>query len=403
MNNFLRQAVAALGDGGLTENGLSQHIFPLFSQVLSSEEIYLRNHSLGRPLDQTERDVQEALSLWRNTPARAWDTWLSERDSYRASLAQLIQALRPDCIIPKTSASEGLRTVLNALPGMSRVVSTRGEFDSVSVVLQRYADLGRITLQWVEPESDGSFETEAISAAIDWGTALIVVSHVMFQTGEVISGMERIAQRCHRVGALLLVDAYHSVGVLPVSVEDLRCDFMIGGCYKYLRGGPGAAFLYVSPQVIDAGFATTDVGWFALDPVSQDNIIGVSPFAAGGNAYLDGTPPVLTYYQARSGLEFTQAIGEKRLRAYSLQQLRSLRQYLVAEGIDAAGGDERHGAFLTVRLPNAAELVKRLAAQSIIVDARGGYVRLCPDCLATDEELRRTAKRFAGVMRTPML
>lgn len=123
-----------MGAGRLREESVQQHVAPLFSRVLSRRAFYLANHSLGRPLDAMADDIAEATGLWYSKLGEAWDDWLEEREAFRARVAALIGAGRGDYIVPKTSAGQGLRTVLNALPGRPRVVSTRGEFDSVDVI-----------------------------------------------------------------------------------------------------------------------------------------------------------------------------------------------------------------------------------------------------------------------------
>jgi len=94
-------AIAAMGPGPLTEEGISRHVAPLFSRVLSGPErpIYLANHSLGRPLDATATDVGEAIGLWQSQLGNAWDAWLAEIAAYRARLAALLHAPRADCVV----------------------------------------------------------------------------------------------------------------------------------------------------------------------------------------------------------------------------------------------------------------------------------------------------------------
>ncbi|HYR00035.1 MAG TPA: aminotransferase class V-fold PLP-dependent enzyme, partial [Casimicrobiaceae bacterium] len=265
MSGSIEAAVGALGDGPLTEGAVRAHVAPLFSRVLSAQpgRVYLANHSLGRPLDATADDVREGLALWGSQLGDAWDAWNAEIGAWRARLAALMGAPRPDCVVPKTSAGQGLRAVLNAHDGVPRVVATRGEFDSLDVILREYARRGRIALAFVEPRADASFAAEDVLAAIAGGADLVVVSQVLFRTGQVLPGLAAIVAAAHAAGARLLLDVYHSLGVFPVDLAALDVDFAVGGSYKYLRGGPGACYLYLHPRHLDGRLRTLDIGWFA--------------------------------------------------------------------------------------------------------------------------------------------
>ena len=402
MNVKLQQAMLEVGGGSLQQDPIQQHIAPLFSRVLSTDTLYLANHSLGRPLDAMDDDVAEATAAWYGKLGDAWDEWLEERQAFRTRIATLIGAAHADCVIPKTSAGQGLRTVLNALPGKPRVISTRGEFDSIDVILKQYAALERVELQWIEPDVDGDFTIEPVMDAVNNGNGaeLVVISQVMFMSGQIVSDLKSLANACHQRGTRLLVDAYHAVGVIPMDVVQLRADFVIGGCYKYLRGGPGACFLYITPGVFEAGLRPLDIGWFAnSDPFGYQRP-ELPMLKSGGDGFLESTPPVLTWYQARSGLEFTLAMGVERLRAYSLKQLNALRGYLSDAGVNTVkGGDEDHGAFLAIRLANAMEFPARLQREGIICDARGQWLRLCPDGLTRDEDLRCAAATLGKLLQ----
>ena len=60
------------------------------------------------------------------------------------------------------------------------------------------------------------------------------------------------------------------------------------------------------------------------------------------------TPAVVPFYQARAGQQFTLAMGVQRLREYNLRQQRMLLDMLREAGVLAGGGNEEHGAFVTV-------------------------------------------------------
>ena len=401
-------AMGALGTGPLTEAGLRAHVWPLFTRALerSARVIYLGNHSLCRPLDRTARDVAQGVSEWALGLNEAWTPWAAARDRYRDGVARLIHAPSADCIVPKTSAGQGLRAVLNALPpgtdGRLRVVATEGEFDSLDFILRVYRERGRIALTLVPPRQDGRFHAQDIAAAVTPGTDLVVVSSVMFRTGQVVQGLHGLAASAHAAGAKLMVDVYHGAGVLPTDVQAWEADFAVGGCYKYLRGGPGACWLYVHPDHLR--LRTLDTGWFAKKDVFSYARPEPPEFAGGGTGWNESTPPVLVPYQALAGLEFTLAIGVERLRAYSLAQQARLAALLAAEGIEARGAlganAPAHGAFLTVRHPRAAELAQALDARGVHGDARGEYLRLCPDILNPDEELVRAARLAGEALRS---
>lgn len=392
-------ALTGLGDAPLDEARLRRHIFPLFSRVLEREGIYLANHSLGRPPDRMAEDVRHALDAWYRDMDDAWGLWMEEIGRFRAGIARLLGLSRADAVVPKTNAGQGLRAVLNAIPkDRVRVVTTRGEFDSVDFILKAYAQRGRAEVVWAEPDEAGMFHAEQLQGLCARGTDLLVVSQVYYATGQHLTGLRELCRGAQERGALVLVDAYHAAGVLPVEMETLGADFVIGGCYKYLRGGPGACFLAIHPRHLeneaggsDGRFGVLDTGWFAKREVFSFTRAETPDYAPGGDGWLESTPPILTAFQAKSGLELTLGLRVQRLRAYNLHQQGILAESLRRHGVEPVLLDER-GAFLLVRSEDAPGMCSRLAARGVKADARMGFVRLCPDVLNTEEELERAGE-----------
>jgi kynureninase len=379
----------------LSEAWLKKHVWPRFTRSRKEHrKIYLANHSLGRPPDRMAQDVQRAMDVWYHDMGGAWTEWLAARDRFRALVARLIGAKRNDCVIPKTSAGQGLRAVLNALEVQTRaergrklrVVASDGEFDSIDFILRVYREQGRIDLR-VMPWRE-------LSAG---NADLVVVSSVQFRTGEWFSNLPKFMRAAKQAGALVMIDAYHHAGVLPLDVGSLGVDFAIGGSYKYLRGGPGACWLYVRPGLVET-MRTPDTGWFAKDKPFAYERPDPPQFADGGNAWLESTPPVLACVQALAGLELTLELGVDRLRDYSIEQKQLLADFLMLRGIASTGAGDEHGAFLTVTHEDTPRLVAGLARHNIIVDARGEYLRLCPDILNTEAEMAQVAEELAALV-----
>ncbi|GJL50586.1 aminotransferase class V-fold PLP-dependent enzyme [Candidatus Nitrospira salsa] len=396
--NNIQHALAALGSGPLEEHTLLTHIHPLFSEVLRRQETYLANHSLGRPLDQTKTDIQQALNHWYADMDNAWDDWLAEIQHFRHSIAQLIRAPSTDCIVPKTSAGQGLRAVLNCFDQKYNVITTTAEFSSIDHILKVYAQRDRIALQHVKPDDQGIYHEEDMAASVKHANSLVVISMVLFSTGQYFTNLAEMIREMQARGAMVLIDLYHAAGALPVNIELLGADFAIGGCYKYLRGGPGACWLYIHPQHLTGSLTTLDTGWFAQPSPFEFRRPEEAKLAQGGNAFLESTPAVLPYYQAKAGLALTLGLGVERLRAYSLKQQARLTDLLHKHGIHVLGKPETRGAFLTIRHQSANSIASKLKNAKITIDARENLLRICPDILNTDQEFVTSVSQFGTIM-----
>ena len=380
-----------IGAAALGEALIEQSIRPLFSRALAPERpVYLANHSLGRPPDRVVEDVQRALEAWYRDMGEAWDEWLEARERFRALTAKLVGAPGAGSIVPKTSAGQGLRAVLNTFDSPVRVITTDAEFDSIDFVLRVYRDRGRIELASVPARAEA-----LLGALREKATALVVVSSVLFRNAEIVAGIADVIRAAHAAGASVLLDVYHHAGVLPLDLAALDADFAVGGSYKYTRGGPGACWLYVHPRHHHE--RTLDTGWFAKENPFGYERPDPPRFAPGGDAWLESTPPVLAPVQALAGLEFTLAVGVERLRAYHLAQKERFSAQLAQRGIRVEGTGTEFGAFLSFAHPEATRLSAELARRGVKTDARRDRLRLCADLLNRDEELAVASQALAAL------
>jgi kynureninase len=401
MSSSFHRKPIVINDAWVTAN-----VRPLFRRALSRPGVYLANHSLGRPLDQTADDIREGLDLWYSAMDAAWDEggWLDEAGRFRDGLARLLGLPSGQCVVPKSSAGQGLRTVLNSLPQdrRIRVVATKQKVDHVDFILKTYAYQGRADVTWIGPDAeDGPVKfVSNLAQGIPQSTDLVVFSHVAFETGRVAKHARATIEAAHRVGAVVVLDVYHSAGAIPVDLVSLDADFAIGGCYKYLRGGPGAGFLAIHPRHVEAPLGRTlDTGWFAKKGTFGYGRSDAPEWKAGGDGWLESTPPVLVPYQARAGLQLALQTGAASLRADSLDRQARLREALRRAGHDPfePSDPEEYGAYSLVPHPDAKAAARHLAALGVTVDARGPFVRFGPDLLNTDADFAAAAEALARV------
>ena len=225
---------------------------------------YMVSNSLGAMPRTVPERLAEYADQWATHGVRAWAKgWWSMPLALGDEIAPLIGAGPGEvAMVPTVSmAQAAILSALDFRNGRDTIVMTALDFPSVRYVFDELAPkLGARVV--VVPSDDGvSIDEDRLCAAIDDRTALVAISHVLFRSAYIMDAA-RITTHAHRMGALVALDAYHSVGVMPVDVQAIGADFLTGGVLKWLCGGPGGCFLYASPSA-SARFAPALTGWQA--------------------------------------------------------------------------------------------------------------------------------------------
>jgi selenocysteine lyase/cysteine desulfurase len=229
----------------------------------------------------------------------------------------------------------------------------------------------------VESPDGISVPVEAIARAVDHRTALVATSHVFFTSGA-IQDIKAIAAVAHEKGALCFIDAYQSVGQIPVDVHATGVDFLTAGGLKWLLGGTGIVFLYVREEVARR-LVPTATGWFAHERQFDFDPREIE-WHADARRFEQGTPSLSAVYAQLGGLELIREIGVAPIR----EVVGTLTEDLIARAIEAGlrpkihPDPARRSAIVMIPADDPAGQVRRLAAQRIVADARPGHVRLSP-------------------------
>jgi len=350
---------------------------------------YLVSNSLGAMPRGVPDRLAEYVDLWAEQGVKAWTQgWWDMPVEVGNEIAPLIGAGPGEVVMfPNvTLAQAAVISAIDYTPPRDTIVMTELDFPSVRYVYERLATrLGARIV--VVPSEDGiSIDLDRLLEAIDERTRLVAISHVLFRSAYVMQATP-IARKAHEVGALTSFDAFHSVGVMPVDVKTCGTDFATGGVLKWLCGGPGGCFLYVSPNVAQR-LAPAITGWqaharpFGFEPEME--------YTESAFRWLNGTPVIPALYAAIEGPRIVRRAGIERIREKSIRQTSRLIELADGRGynVKAPRDPERRGGTVAFDVPHAYEVAQYLLANRVLVDYRpGAGIRIAPHFYTSDAEI----------------
>ncbi len=374
--------------------------FPILSTCT-----YLISNSLGAMPRGVYDKLREYADTWATLGVRAWgtpafgnDTWWELKRSVGDKIAPLMGAPAGSVLVHE-NASIANSILLSSLdfsdPKQNKIVVSDMDFPSDVYTIK--AMLPQMEVVTVRSRDGITLDTGDLLAAIDERTRLVSLSHVLFKSAYIVPVGE-VIQKAHAVGAQVLLNGYHSVGVIPVDVTALNVDFYIGGTLKWLCGGPGGVFMYVRPDLLKT-LQPKITGWFAQTrPFAFEEQIDLRE-----DAYrlANGTPAIAALYAIQPGVEIITQVGVDNIRAKSMRQTR-----LIIDFSDQAGyavvsprDDAQRAGTVTVRPQEAYSVSRELIARGIVIDYReGAGIRIAPHFYNSDDEIRQTMQAIADIL-----
>ncbi|HEV2983705.1 MAG TPA: aminotransferase class V-fold PLP-dependent enzyme, partial [Vicinamibacterales bacterium] len=288
--------------------------FPILSHT-----VYMISNSLGAMPRQTARHLAEYADIWATRGVRGWeDRWWEMPIEVGNKVARIIGAPSGTVSMHEnvTTAHMVALSCLRPSGRRRRLVCAAMDFPSMLYLYRAQRTLG-FDVTIVPAEEDLTVRTDRFIEAIDDTAAAVAFSHVLFRTSYIMEAAA-IAKRAREAGASVILDTYQSAGIIPVDVTALDVDFAVGGCLKWLCGGPGNAFLYTRPE-LRKQVRPSFTGWvshrnpfaFETDPPEdrdvRDDAMGM----------MNGTPSIPAYYAALAGLDIIHEVGVDRVREQS--------------------------------------------------------------------------------------
>jgi selenocysteine lyase/cysteine desulfurase len=379
---------------------------PHYSRFRVADRLLLTGHSHQAWPDVSFDAVQRA---WLEAAEFVDDIWphaFERADRVRAGYASLLNDTAGSIALGE-STHELLVRMFSALPLQSRprFVTTDGEFHAVRRQMDRMAEAG-FEIHKVAAEPAATL-AERMAAAVDDRTSCVIVSSVFFLTARIVPNLTVLADACRRHGAVLVVDAYHHLNVVPFDIRALGLEdaFIVGGGYKYLQLGQGNAFMRIPAHCEMRPVIT---GWFSEFTALTKRASNEVQYGAGGDRFAGGTYDPTAQYRGARVFEFFVEHG------LTATLLRETYQHQVGELARRFDELDLHddvitrdrtvplhelAGFLALRTSRAGELYTLLKERGVLTDYRGDVLRFGPAPYLSDRQLEDCMRALGEAVR----
>ena len=359
---------------------------------------YLISNSLGAMPRAAYDALHQYADEWGAEGVTAWHHWLPEVGRFGDEIGRLFGA-PPGSVILHQNVSilqAILASALDFPPQRPEVLLCQYDFPTIHYFWLEQARRGArpVVVRGGNPVHP---PVEQLIDRISPRTRVVSLSHVFYGSSYRIP-LEPLIRRAHDCGALVFLDAFHSVGVLPFDVQEADVDVLFGGCLKWLCGGPGAAFVYVKPSLIPQ-LRPTDTGWLSHhDPFA----FAEGPIDLADDAYrfLGGTPSIPAIYAAREGIRIVSQVGVDAIRHKSRHQTSLLIALALEAGltVNTPRDPEQRGGTVALDCPDASAISEALIQRGFLVDYRPAIgIRIAPHFYNSDAECEAVIREIASL------
>lgn len=367
--------------------------FPILKNI-----VHVGNCSQSAQAKRVRAAINAYLDNWL-TVGMDWDQWVQEVTLAKAEFAKLIGA-DTDEIAVGSCASDLCSAIASALDYSGKrpkVVTTETEFPTVGHIWLAHQKYGA-KIDFI-PVRDGYVDLADYERYVDDSTLLTSVTHVYYQNG-FKQDLDAIVDICHRKGSLVMVDGYQACGTTPLDVHKQKIDIYFTGNLKYLFGIPGIAFMYVNKNLAPL-LKPALTGWFGQEnPFSFK--VRILDYARDSRRFDTGTPPVLTSYAARAGLQIANEVGVPAIS----ERIDFLSRVAIEEadkrGLDMVSPRDisRKGGTTAIRMKfDSHEMEVELKKRHVIGSARGNVIRIAPHFYTTANDLAYVMEQVADIIQ----
>jgi kynureninase len=366
---------------------------------------YLISNSLGAMPRGVYNAMHDYAETWATRGVRAWEErWWMLAAQVGNEIGALMNAPTNSVSTHQnvTTCQAVVASCFDFSGKRNKVVYTDMNFPSVMYFWEAQQARGA-RVHMVTTDDGITVPTQRLLDAIDDQTLLVPISHVIFRSA-FINDAKAIIDKAHKVGALVVLDTFQSLGTVPVDVQKLNTDFACGGVLKWLCGGPGVGYLYIRPD-LGKKFIPSFTGWIAHEnPFGFE--IGANRYAEPPYRFMNGTPHVPALEACRPGLKIVSEVGVDRIREKSKHQTARLIELADHHGwqVNTPRNAGQRGGTVSIDMPDSYDVCRELLKRDILVDYRPkAGVRMSPHFYNTDEELETAIDAVEEILRERQL
>ncbi len=351
------------------------------------------DHAAVAPLTEAARQAfhHYAADLAENGSVNE-PRWIERLTAVRRLCGQLLGADPLDIAFVKNT-SEGIGFVAEGFPWApgDNVVIAAEEYPSNVYPWMNLATRG-VEVRMV-PSRGNRILIDDIQAHLDSRTRLVSLSFVEFASG-FRNDLDRIGELCGQRNICFFVDAIQGLGVIPLDVSRTPVDFLSADGHKWLLGPEGAGIFYIRRELVDL-LRPISVGWHSVVRATDFSTIDfqLKPHAGrweSGSLHVGGISAL------GASLELLLAIGIEAIRDRVFELTDYLCDRLTAARLEVFSsrlpGEKSGIVSVSMQNPDLRALVRSCRDQGIVINQRGGRLRISPHCYNSFEEIDRLLK-----------
>ncbi len=260
------------------------------------------------------RPVIDAVSTAMLEHERISETHRQAFDAVRARACRFLGCDDDELAITR-SATEGMNLIARGMslqPG-DEIILTTHEHPGGAMPWVALAKQHGLTIRLFEPDPDIDRVIGRLEALLTPRTRVLAVSHITCTTGCILP-LNQLSTFCRARGIILVVDGAQAVGMIPVDMHELGCDFYTASGHKWLLGPKGTGLLYIRSEMLDV-WSNPVAGAHSDDGFDLDTLTYKPLRAARAVEYGTRSAPIVIGLGA--AIDFAFAIGPERIAAHN--------------------------------------------------------------------------------------